>query len=211
MTPRARLWAVELSLALVLVVASHAVPTWIADAAWLALPRARSLEYGNLHDLVSLAFGALLAVPTARQSGLTLGRRPTLAVVAVALAPVLATALVYPNLPTRPFAGQRIGMWLVSPFAQDLLFVGYLYGRFARLAPPTDARRPQAALLATCGLFALWHVPNFFTMPAGYVVFQLGYTFAGLCLTGLSRQWTRSALYAMATHVLVNFIAWMTP
>lgn len=211
MTPRARRWAAEISLAVALVVASHAVPAWLADALWSRAPRVRELDFANLHDLVSLAFGALLALPSARRSGLVLGRRPTMGVFVVALAPVIATALVYPNLPTRPFAGQRMGMWLVSPFAQDLLFVGYLYGRFARLAPPADGRAPGAALLVTCGLFAAWHVPNLATMPAGYVAFQLAYTFAGLCLTGLSRQWTGSALYAMATHVLVNFIAWMTP
>ncbi len=205
-------WAAELGLGLALVAASHAVPTWVLDWALASAPGpVRAVGYGNAHDLVSLALGALLALPAARASGLVLGARPPLRAVLVAAAPVVATLLVYPNLPTRPFAGQRVGMWAISPMAQDLLFVGYLYGRFDALAPTPQSRRsPGPALWVTAALFAAWHLPNFRNMPSSYVTFQLAYTFAGLIVTGLSRQWTGSALYAMATHVLVNFVAWMT-
>lgn len=213
-TPAAppRRWAAEVCLALALVVASHAVPAWLLDVLLERAPGpVRALGYGNAHDLVSLAFGALLALPAARASGLRLGARPPLRAILVAVAPVIATLIIYPNLPTRPFAGQRVGLWAISPMAQDLLFVGYLYGRFDALAPsPLERRGPGAALLVTAAMFAAWHVPNFRNMPNGYVLFQLAYTFVGLVVTGLSRQWTGSALYTMATHVLVNFVAWKT-
>ena len=49
--------------------------------------------------------------------------------------PVLGAALVYPRLPERPFAGLDVGFWLLSAPAQDLVFSGFLYGRFERLYP----------------------------------------------------------------------------
>ena len=43
------------------------------------------------------------------------------------------------------------------------------------------------------------------------MIFQLGYTFIGCVLLGISRQWTGSIVYATVTHTAVNYIAWSTP
>lgn len=209
-----------LALALVITAASHAVPNALAPMIAEAHPAVVSaLGYGNLHDLVMLAFGLVLALSAPRASGLAWGR-PTARVVFVAALPVVITALVYPRLPLRPFAGQRVGMWLISPFAQSAIFVGYLYGLFARTrvgagegeseASERVSWRPTRALVLTGVFFALWHAPNLASMPAGYVAFQFAYTFAAMLWTGLTRQWTGAVWYALAAHVCGNAIAWAT-
>ena len=209
-----------LALALAVTVASHAVPNALAPMIVEARPGLVSaIGYGNLHDLVMLAYGLVLALSAPRASGMVWAR-PTARVVFVAALPVVITALVYPRLPVRPFAGQRVGMWLISPFAQSAIFVGYLYGLFAR-APGgagegesgEQARaswRPTRALVLTGVFFALWHAPNLASMPAGYVAFQFVYTFAAMLWTGLTRQWTGAVWYALAAHVCGNAIAWAT-
>lgn len=203
-----------LALALAVTVASHAVPDALAPKIAAAWPGAVSaLGYGNLHDLVMLAYGLLLALSAPRASGLVRAR-PDVRVVFVAALPVVITALVYPRLPVRPFAGQRVGMWLISPFAQSAIFVGYLYGLFARTRESAgDERttwRPTRALVLTGVFFALWHAPNLASMPVGYVAFQFVYTFAAMLWTGLTRQWTGAVWYALAAHVCGNAIAWAT-
>jgi membrane protease YdiL (CAAX protease family) len=47
--------------------------------------------------------------------------------------------------------------------------------------------------------------------PAGFVAFQMFYTFLLLLLIGLSRQWTGSILYVTAAHTAINLIAWAIP
>ena len=90
-------------------------------------------------------------------------------------------------------------MWLISPAAQDLVFVGFLYGRFEKLFP-TDvhARLPiRWALVITALYFAAWHLPNFGAMNPWYVLFQLVYVIFGCIVMGLSRQWTGSVIYCV--------------
>jgi membrane protease YdiL (CAAX protease family) len=205
----------ELSLALVVTFAAHALPDWLGEPAWFALRRAGwSIDWPNFSDLTCLVFGLVLALPTAHRSGLRLGtiRGHAVGTFVVCAIPIVATILVYPRLSTRPFAGQRIGMWLVSPLAQDLVFIGYLYGRFREVWTGVVHPRFRVgwALVVTCIFFAAWHLPNFARIPAGYVVFQLVYVFLGLLLVGMSRQWTGSILYGTLTHMAVNFVAWET-
>ncbi len=122
--------------------------------------------------------------------------------------PVLLTLVAY-RFTSQPFRGSRIGFWLVSPLAQELLFTGFVFGVLERTWPSTQTWRPTRTLLLTAVLFSMWHLPNLSTLPLRYVLFQLLYTFAGCLVLGLSRQWTGSILYATATHTLVNLIAWL--
>jgi len=214
-SPRVRL-PEALALASILTAASHALPRVLAPPLFDAFPLAvTSLGYSNVVDSLSLAFGLLLVLPAARDSGLVRGRRPDARVAFVVLAPVVATAAVYPFLPVRPFANERIGLWLISPLAQDCLFNGYLNGLFARTRPAPDpdaprSWRPGRTVLLTSAFFAAWHLPNLATVPVGYVLFQLAYTFAGAVLIGLTRQWTGAFWYATLTHMAANAIVWAT-
>lgn len=206
--------AESLLLALVLVAAWHAVPSWVFSF----LPARQLYEslgedgYGTLYDAVSGVVPLLLCLGVASRSGLVLGswRGHVLKVLGICTAPVVLTAIVYP-LTGRPFSGDRIGIWLVSPAAQDLLFTGYLYGLFRVTFPGTIHRRFRVewAVIVTALFFALWHTPNFWGMSASYVSFQLLYTLIGGAWVLLARQLTGSIIPGFLTHTACNFISWL--
>lgn len=203
-----------LLLALVLVTAFHAIPYWLF---WF-LPAQQLYErlgangYATLYDGVSGVVPLLLCLGAPSRCGFRLGtwRGHTLQVLGICALPVLLTAIVYP-FTSRPFSGGRIGIWLVSPAAQDLLFTGYLYGMLNRVfAGPIHTRLPvHQAVVLTAVFFALWHVPNFGGMSASYVSFQLLYTLIGGAWLLLARQLTGSLLPGLATHMACNLIAWL--
>jgi membrane protease YdiL (CAAX protease family) len=153
-----------------------------------------------------------LTLPRRRRSGLRFGdiRNNWLRVIIVCAIPIAATAIAYPLLPVRPFTGGRIEMWLISPFAQDLVFQGFLLGRLERSYPPRNRTGFGTALVLGALFFSAWHAQNFAGgTPDGFVFFQLAYTAVGFMLTGLSRLWTGSILYATLSHSAVNLIAAM--
>lgn len=208
-------WPELLALALLLTYSSHALPQWLlfgglglGPTRWIQthLP----LEWAL--DLFQLAFVLVLAIPTARRSGICIGNiRPHWPKVLIIIAiPILLTALIYPRLPTRPFAGASASIWTISPLAQDLLFAGYLYGSFARLAGKWfHPKIPiNGAVLLTATFFAFWHLPNLASIPAGYVAFQMVYVFIGAVFTGTTRVLTGSVFYITLPHMAVNAIAW---
>jgi membrane protease YdiL (CAAX protease family) len=207
----------ELCLALVLAISASLFPRWrpfeqlwVRDVAGL-----NSLPWVWYVTLLFLLLGLVLTLPTWRRSGLGLGRirEHRQAVLWLVLLSVTVVAVVYPHLPVRPWSQQSAAMWMLSPLAQQLLFLGYLYGRLEQAFPgQTSGPVPlKHALLLTAALFAFWHVPNFLVLPAGYVVFQLFYTSVLALIPGLTRQWTGSIWPAVFIHSSVNFIAWATP
>lgn len=203
-----------LLLALALVAAHHAVPYWLVMRVLPALDLYRSLGpngYANFWDALSLLLPLLLCLGAPRESGLRLEDWLThrWKLFAVCGIPVLATAIVNP-FTSQPFAGGRVGSWLVSPAAQDLLFTGYLYGLFRRSFPGRLASRfpVDTSILITAAFFSLWHVPNFMMIHSSFVVFQLGYTFLGGVCFLLARKWSGSVLPGLACHMACNFLAW---
>ena len=132
-------WPELLSIALIVTAAAHAIPNWVCE---YILPYGfkgaydwanNHLGFGNFYDTVALLFGVILAAPAPRRNGLCIGaiQKHWWRVLIVMAIPITLTAIVYPRLSVRPFAGASISMWLISPLAQDLVFVGYIYGRFA--------------------------------------------------------------------------------
>ena len=202
-----------LLLALVLVAAHHAIPAF----AMALLPQRELYEqlgkdgYYLLWDALAVPMPLILCLAAPRRSGLRLGdwNGCVLRVLGICTLPVVLTATIYP-FTSRPFEGAAVGMWLISPAAQDLLFTGYLYGLFDVAYPGTLGRLPiRKAILITATFFALWHLPSFKSAPATYVVFQLIYTLIGGAWVLLARQLTGSILPGIATHMAVNYIAWM--
>lgn len=205
-----------LALALVVTIAAHAIPAWhVFGKLWTedALG-VRAVPWRTFWYILFLLFGLLLTLPTRRRSGLILGdiRSQWRRVLLVCGGPVLVTAVVYPLLPVRPFADAGFQMWALSPLAQSLVFIGYIYGRLDTAFPgPVHPRLPvRQSLAITAAFFALWHVPGFWSLPAGYAVFQLLYTGVAYLVPALSRQWTGSILYVVLCHTAINFIAWWT-
>ncbi len=202
-----------LALAAVLTHASHTVTNSLFVFSWPRIPEfLRAVGAENYWYLLTLLFGLALALTAPRRSGLRIGNlRPHLrGVLLVCGLPAALAAIIYPLLPVHPFAGSSAGIWLISPPAQDLLFIGYLYGRFETLFPDFvhPRIRVRQALVISALFFSAWHLPNFLTIPPGFVLFQLCYTFAIFVVAGLSRQWTGSMLYFTICHMTINFVAW---
>ena len=199
-------------LAIVLIAGFHAIPYWILHF----LPARKIYEtfgpdrYATFFDGLTLIMPLLLCLGSPIRSGLIWGNwsgryRLILGIWAV---PVVLTAVIYP-FTSQPFTGDRIGGWLVSPLAQDLLFSGFLYGLFDSVFVPSNKRWVPNASIATAIFFALWHIPNFAGIQPTYVVFQLVYTFLfGLWFLLVRRQ-TGSIIPVVLIHMSVNFISWM--
>jgi hypothetical protein len=170
------------------------------------------LNQARFCDLVLILMGLVLCLPDPKGSGLCIGRirEHWWKVLLVIGVPLLLTAIVYPQLPDRPFRGVDLSMWLTSPLAQDLIFGGVIY----RILRPHFSGRvvswlPFEWVLPVGGLFfAAWHVQNFAYFPMWYVIFQLYYTWAAYTFVGLTRQWTGSLLYITLGHMAGNFIVW---
>ncbi|HJZ94578.1 MAG TPA: CPBP family intramembrane glutamic endopeptidase [Gemmataceae bacterium] len=207
-----RVEAVSLAAALT-ILAATLPSSWLLQQLYEAFFSGHELlNLARFSDLVLIAIGLMLTLPDPRGSGLCVGRirEHWKGVLLVTAIPVLATAIVYPQLPRRPFAGSDLSIWLTSPLAQDLIFGGVIY----RILRPHFAERvhpllPFEWVLPVGGLFfSAWHLQNFAAFDADYVVFQLLYTWAGYTIAGLTRQWTGSLLYVTLAHMAGNFIAW---
>ena len=205
-----------LTLSLVVTAASHAVPYWVMAQHmhrnfWGATLYGR---FGaDLFNLIALCFAIVLSIGTPLRSGLKLGqiRLHWKAVLVITLTQWAIVAAVYPNSPSRPFSGGPVGMWLISPAAQELVFTGFLYGLLATRWPQrVHPRVPiDIALVITAGFFAAWHLVNLRTISPGFVMFQLCYVFVLTCFSGMTRVLTGSVIYCVLIHIGVNFIAWV--
>ncbi len=203
-----------LLLAAVLVAAFHAIPRWVFGylPGRAIYDRLGEHGYATLYDATTGVMPLLLCIGSPLRSGLRFGRWQACAlkVGGICVLPILLTAILYP-LTSRPFSGGRIGLWLVSPLAQDLLLAGYLYGLLDDAFP--DHVHPRCrvswAVLVTAAFFALWHVPNFWDMPPSYVAFPLFYTAMGGAWMLPARQLTGSILPGVVTHMACNFISWL--
>lgn len=197
-----------------------AIPSWLLRFAWSFLPdgiQISTINYWSTwaFSVLQLGIGLLLVLSAPVRSGICIGsiRWHWKKVLLVCGVPVALASIIYPFLPFRPFSDQPVTVWLISPVAQDLVFIGYLYGRFEPVAFSYLHRRVPIrwALVLTAGFFSLHHISGYACWPAAFVTFQMLYTFLGLLLIGLSRQWTGSIAYAAATHIAVNLIAWAIP
>ncbi|MCA9188632.1 MAG: CPBP family intramembrane glutamic endopeptidase [Pirellulaceae bacterium] len=203
-----------LSLAIILVYASHAIPAYLVYGNIFGSHDdiiEQAIGQFNWYQVISLIFSMLLVAHDPAGYGVRIGRaRETWKrLVLLCAIPIVLTAIVYPRLESRPFHGAPAAIWLISPLAQDLLFAGYFFEKFRKLFPGhLSARLPfERCIFVTAFFFALWHTPGFAANLGWYIWFQLVYTFFGACLVGLIRQWTGSLLYITVVHMIVNYIA----
>ncbi len=202
-----------LTLAIVLVFSSHALPAWLVGMAkYFEWPLVKTLGTVNSEQLLFLIFAIALVAHDPTGYGLRLGdnlRKKWPRLLGLCVTPIGITALVYPFLPSKPFSGGPIAIWLISPPAQDLFFAGYLYRWFSIHFPGTitESIKINRCILLTASCFSIWHIPGVAYGIGSFIWFQLAYTFLGACLMGIIRQWTGSIVYIMLVHVAVNFIA----
>jgi membrane protease YdiL (CAAX protease family) len=199
-----------LTIGLLVTVAFVTVPQWLRWYTFELLPKRWQLpaDWEWYRDVLQMAFALLLVTGTWRRSGLRIGRirQHWWKVLIVCGLPVAAFAIVLPFLPASPFHFHTVTPWLVSPGAQEIVFIGFLYGHFDRITPANVHRRVPVrwALVLTAAMFSLWHTPNFLWLPAGWVTFQLAYAFVAMMVYGLARQWTGSVYYGILTHMACN-------
>lgn len=215
--PAARLRRPEiLAVALVLVAAHHAIPDALFELAyrtrWMAFYELLGQgNAGTLYDALQGVFPLILCLAASLRSGLRLGdwRGQTWKVLGLCAVPVALVAAISP-FTSQPFAHDRIGCWLVSPASQDLLFSGYLYGLLAMAFPArVHGRLPLTwAMLLTAMFFSAWHTPNFLSLAASFVAFQLLYTFLFGLWFLIPRRLTGSILPGILCHMASNFVAW---
>jgi membrane protease YdiL (CAAX protease family) len=161
--------------------------------------------------LTGIFFGLLLVAPTPRRHGLRIGsiRQAWVPVLGACLLVVAAWWLVVAAFGLSLFPRSTAAIWLLSPLAQDLVFVGFLYTRFDEafsgdVSPRLPIRR--AVLLASV-FFGLYHVPNVVTGGIVWLAL-LPITMLFFICQALMRQWTGSLLYATVAHSGVNFVSW---
>ncbi len=212
-----------LVIALVITFASLAIPYWFAGLTQLWFDRlirsvfkdnpALQLElYYGYFDILALLFGLVLVLSSPKRYGLCIGRirehwKKVVLVLGVSLSIALIGAML---VPLPKWMGERVGVWLISPLAQDLVFAGFLYTIIQEAFPGNiHPRVPmQRALPITAAFFSLWHLPNLVVTDTWFVCLQLTYTFLAFTFVGLSRQWTGSFLYGTVAHSIANFFGW---
>ena len=199
-----------LSIGVLVTIAFVTTPQWLGWYTFRLLPETwrTDVNWEWYGDVLQMLFALLLVLSTPRRSGLRIGRirQHWWKVLIVCGGIPLVWYAVMQFLPPSPFEFITASHWIVSPGAQELVFTGYLYGHFERVTTANVYRRIpiRGALVLTALFFSLWHVQNFLWLPAGWISFQLGYTFVGMMIYGLSRQWTGSAFYCFIPHMIVN-------
>lgn len=207
--------AEALCLALIITAAASAIPGW-NDVVYMWRHNVAGLgnfQWPTIRHALQLALALVLVLPTWRRSGLHFGsvRGQWRRVVVVCGLPPLATLIVYPISPRRVIHDPLITGWLISPAAQEMIFLGYIYGMLRpHFADYVHPKVPiERALILTTLLFGLWHLPNLGQWPVWLVAVQFVYTGILSIVPALSRQWTGSIIYVIVSHSLVNFIPWV--
>ena len=210
-----------LVVALVVTFASHAFPEWVDSLTyrWAYDLLAKSVDPASVHPALcnyfyglQLLFGVLLVAGSPRRHGLRIGEigRYKYRVLLVCGGPLIVAWVGCQFVDIPVWMRSCVGVWLISPLAQDLVFVGFLYTILRESFPGHLHRRVpiDKGLLLGAMFFSLWHAWNFRDTDAGFVCLQMCYTFAGGLLVGLTRQWTGSLFYVTAVHMGGNFLGW---
>ena len=209
-----------LILAAVVAAAAAAVPAeaarWTFDdlpwlhQTWLDL----HVGWRDFEAIFELAFGLLLVLPHPVRAGLVLPdlSRAKWRTAAVVLACLGVTVAFNRRLDMPQLRGTGTGywVWLLGPPAEDLVFAGFLFGKFGQLWPGPIARwlPVDRAVVIAAVYFSLYHALNLRTMGPTFVEQQMAYALAGGLALNLTRQWTGSIAFVVLTHAAASWIAW---
>lgn len=168
-------------------------------------------SYSNVWDYFSLIIPLLLCLTSPKQSGLTLGKYQNdfKKIIFLVLIPIILSVIIY-RYTSQPFKNSHVGIWLISPLAQDLLG-GFMFGVLDNFFPSSvriGKYSFKISLFFLALLASLWHLPNLLNLQFTFVAFQLFYTFVFAFIIYFTRIWSGSMLPILITHVSVNYIAW---
>lgn len=168
----------------------RAVPTWFLSSFCILLiaalsPDAFGLRRGNHRRTwwVYLSYGVVMVVGTLVVSDLFSAR--------------LKAAV------TRPDA------YLITPFEEELLFRGIMYGLLADMYPSSEASRRwfSKPVVFTAILFGLWHVGWIRSIGWAWGLAYVGFTCVDGLVTGYVRRRSGSVLGPIGMHMAWNFMA----
>ena len=158
---------------------------------------------------VLVAAAGLVAASGLRWGEIGLGPRALLAAAIVGAAGYAAIVLVagvlnaafdagFTLLRSRYVAAAVLDNWLLTAFAEQLLFAGVLFGLARRLV---DRRRPWLAVVLVAVAFALWHLPGY--LAIGYDVGPM----AGRLALNLASWLIFGSIYALSGNLWLVVVA----
>ena len=111
--------------------------------------------------------------------------------------------------PTNPFYGMNWPVYTLSVIGEECIFRGFLFGLMLEILSKRYDRKTAVLLtiLFNSAAFSCWHLPNLFSIPLMFVLFQLIYTFAFGALWAFIRSKTDSLIPPILCHFAVNCLA----
>ena len=196
-----------------LVVLAFAGNSLLSRIGWLVSFLVRDAVYGL--PLIGCVLVLLLVFWSPTAFGLRLGSHRKVWWIYLACGVILAAfhLLRWHLLPDGPVARLSAQGWpssyLLTPFREELLFRGFMYGVLVEVYPSSEASRRWISkpVLVTAILFGLWHWGWIVTdgWVAGLVhvvlMFVVGLVF------GIIRRRSGSVLGAFVLHAVGNFVA----
>jgi len=98
--------------------------------------------------------------------------------------------------------------YLLTPFTEELLFRGFMYGVLVDMYPSSEAsqRWISKPVLFTAVLFGLWHFLAIYLVGWGWGLGYVGYAFFAGLVMGYVRRRSGSVLGPFLMHAVGNFI-----
>jgi membrane protease YdiL (CAAX protease family) len=98
--------------------------------------------------------------------------------------------------------------YLLTPFSEELLFRGFIYGVLADMCPSSEAsgRWISKPVLFTAILFGLWHSGWIYLIGWGWGLGYVAFTFFAGLVMGYVRRRSGSVLGPFVMHAVGNFI-----
>lgn len=193
-----------------LVFALPAFILWCGPALYFAnTEMCEALGVSNLWHIFVLACGVALVLVAPRAMGLRLGlvRKHLVLIGVVTVVALALSALGAALLPENPFEDGPVGMWLMTPVGEELIFRGFAYTLLLWAFPTQRTQRwgLSYAVVGSALLFGVWHIAMLGNV--GFAWAQAAYTaLAGLML-GVMRERTGSVLPCVTTHMGANYVA----
>jgi membrane protease YdiL (CAAX protease family) len=110
--------------------------------------------------------------------------------------------------PNEVLSPAQPSYYLLTPFTEELLFRGFMYGVLVDMYPSSEAsaRWISKPVLFTAILFGLWHSGWIFIVGWGWGLGYVAFTFLAGLVMGYVRRRSGSVLGPFVMHAVGNFI-----
>jgi membrane protease YdiL (CAAX protease family) len=110
--------------------------------------------------------------------------------------------------PNEVLSQAEPSQYLLTPFTEELLFRGFMYGVLVDMYPSSEAspRWISKPVLFTAILFGLGHFESIYAIGWGWGLGYMGFTFLAGLVMGYVRRRSGSVLGPFVMHAVGNFI-----